>query len=297
MDRPALPERFARILPFAATLGAMACFQTGAAIAKSLYPAVGPQGAAALRLGLGAALLVILIRPWRSWPRPAPIAPLIGLGVAAGGAVLFFYMAIARLPLGVAISLQFLGPLSVAVVSSRRPTDLLWAALAAGGVWSLVGSGAQGSTIDLLGVASALCAAGCWAGYILSGRVASAAFGGSTAALATSIAALVVLPWGLLKAGPALFSPQVLPLALVVALVSTAIPFSLEIYALPRMPARTFSVFTSLEPAFGVISGVLLLGERLTLTQIGGVALVITAAAGSAWSSANGKAGAPPPPT
>jgi len=277
----------------------MACFQVGAAFAKSLFPAVGPLGAVTLRLGFGAIMLVAIARPWRNWPRPAPIWPLLGLGVAAGGAVAMFYLAQSRLPLAVAISLQFLGPLAVAVFGSRRPIDLLWAALAAAGVWCLVGAGATASAVDPLGLGFAMCAAVAWASYILCGRAASAAFGGSTAALASSIAAILVLPFGVAQAGAALLAPSTLPMALLVALLSTVIPFSLELYALPRLPARTFATFTSLEPAFGVASGWVLLNQHLALARIAGVAVVITAAAGAAWSSARA---APPsladaPPT
>ena len=279
-------------LPLLATLSAMACFQIGAACAKSLFPVIGPQGAAALRLSLGAVMLLVIVRPWRSWPRRAPILALLGLGAATAGAVLMFYLAQSRLPLGVAIALQFLGPLTVAIVGTRRPIDLVWAALAAAGVWWLVGSGAHASAIDLVGVAFALCAAVAWATYILCGRIASAAFGGSTGALASSIAAVLVAPFGVAQAGTALLSPALLPMALLVALLSTVIPFSLELYALPRLPARTFATFTSLEPAFGVMSGWVLLGQHLAITQIAGVAVVITAAAGAARSSASRPAAA-----
>jgi len=272
-------------LPLLATLCAMACFQVGAAGAKTMFAAIGPQGAAALRLLLGALILLAIARPWRNWPRPAPLLPLFGLGAATGGAVLMFYLAQSRLPLGVAIALQFLGPLAVAVFGTRRLIDLVWAGLAAVGVWCLVGSGARTSDIDLEGVAFALCAAVAWAAYILCGRIASAAFGGSTGALAASIAAILVLPVGIAQAGTALLSPALLPMALLVALLSTAIPFSLELYALPRLPARSFATFTSVEPAFGVLSGWVLLGQHLRLAQIAGVAVVIAAAAGAAWSS------------
>jgi inner membrane transporter RhtA len=273
-------------MPLLATTAAMACFQIGAAFAKGLFPAIGAEGAAALRLCLGAVMLVAIARPWRTWPRRAPLPALFGLGAATAGAVVMFYLAQSRLPLGVAISLQFLGPLAVAVFGSRRPTDLLWAALAAAGVWLLVGGGQAAATVDPSGIAFALCAAVAWAGYILCGRVASAAFGGSTGALAASIAAVLALPVGLAHAGSALFAPTLLPMALLVALLSTAIPFSLELYALPRLPARTFATFTSLEPAFGVLSGFLLLDQRLSVLRLAGVAVVVAAAAGAAWSSA-----------
>lgn len=285
-----------------ATVAAMASFQIGAALAKGLFPAAGPQGAAALRLCLGAAMLMALARPWRAWPRRAPLLPVLGLGASMAGAMLMLFLALERLPLGIAIALQFLGPLAIALFGSRRLTDLIWAALAAGGVWSIVGAGAGAAALDPAGVAFALGAAIGWAGYILCGRVAGAAFGTSTAALAVSIAAALVLPVGVHHAGASLASPALIPLALLVAALSTAIPFSLELYALPRMPARTFAVFMSLEPAFGVLSGLLILGERLTGAQTGGVAVVVLAAAGAAWSGVEekprdartGRAGAPP---
>jgi inner membrane transporter RhtA len=272
-----------------ATVAAMAAFQAGAAFAKGLFPAVGAQGAATLRLVLGALMLLVLMRPWRNWPAKPPLGALAVLGAAVAGVIVFFYLALETLPLGAAIALQFMGPLAVAVVGSRKAADLAWAALAAGGVWLLVAQGPDGgqagAKLDLVGVAWALGAAACWGAYIVAGRVVTAAFGRSTAALSIGIAAVIMLPVGVSHAGAALLDPALLPLALLVAVMSTAVPFSLEFWAMARMPARTFAVFTSLEPAFGVLSGLVLLGERLGLVQIGGVALVMAAAAGAAWSS------------
>jgi inner membrane transporter RhtA len=279
----------AAFLPFAAVIGATCAFQVGASIAKSLFPAVGPQGTAALRLILGAAMLIAVLRPWRNWPKDAPLLPMAGLGLATAGAILFFYMALGRLPQGVAIALQFLGPLGVAIAGSRRASDLVWTALAAAGVWGLVGHDLMAGgprQLDLLGVAFALAAGASWAAYIVWGQAASRAFGHATPALAVGIATLAVVPVGVHHAGlAALIQPGLLPLALLVALVSTAIPFSLEMYALPRMPARTFAVLTSLEPAFGALSGLLLLHERLAPAQLIGICAVMAAAAGAAWSS------------
>lgn len=282
--------RFDILLPLLAILTAMAAFQGGAALAKGLFPSVGPQGAAALRVSLSALMLLAITRPWRAWPRDAPLLPVLGLGASIAAAITFFYMALERLPLGVAIPLQFLGPLSIAVLGSRRPSDFLWAGLAAAGVWQLVGGLGGDMAYDPVGVLLALGAAMGWAGYILCGRRASAALGQSTAAPAIAVAALIVAPVGLAHAGGALFDPKLLPLALVVALVSSAIPFTLELYALPRLPARTFATFTSLEPAFAVLFGFALLHERLSAGQIAGVALVIAAAAGAAWTSGGRRA-------
>ncbi len=263
----------------------MAVFQIGAAFAKGLFPAVGPTGAAALRLLFGALMLLALIRPWRNWPRQAPLLSMLGLGLAMAGAIQMFYLAIDHLPLGIAIAIQFLGPLAIAVFGSRQPIDLLWAVLSGVGVWCLVAVGASGERIDLVGVAWAIGAGTSWAGYILLGRRVTAAFGNATAAISVSIAAIVIIPLGLLHAGRTLFSPDLIPLALLVALFSAAIPFSLEFFAMPRMPPRVFAVFMSIEPAFGVLFGFLILHENLTLVQMAGIAMVIAAAAGSAASA------------
>lgn len=290
------------LLPVAAVIGATAAFQVGAALAKGLFPALGPEGTAALRILLGALMLAVLIRPWRHWPADAPLLPMLGLGVTTAGAILFFYMALGRLPQGVAIALQFLGPLAVAIAGSHRPRDFLWAALAAGGVWALLGRDLTSGPgrLDLVGVGFALAAAASWAAYIVWGQTASRAFGRATPALATGIAALVIVPVGIAHAGlPALLDPRLLPLALVVAVISTAIPFTLEMYALPRLPARTFAVLTSLEPAFGALSGLLLLREALRPEQVLGVAAVMLAAAGAAGASRPAAHAAPTdaPPT
>jgi inner membrane transporter RhtA len=287
-------------LPIVATVAAMATFQIGAAFAKGLFPAVGAAGAATLRLGLGAIMLLAITRPWRAWPRHAPVFAILGLGVSLAGVILLFFLALDRLPLGVAMALQFLGPLGIALFGSRRPSDVIWAVLAGTGVWLLVDAAPATMTLDLVGVALALGAAVCWASYIICGRVIGTTFGASTAALAVSIAAVLVFPVGLLHAGGDLFAPALITMALLVALFSTAIPFSLDLYALPRMPARSYAVFMSLEPAFGVLSGLVILHERLSGAQISGVAAVITAAAGAAWSSAGQRSRANPadaPPT
>jgi inner membrane transporter RhtA len=278
--------RLGVLAPLAAAMTAMASFQVGAAIAKQLFAELGPLAVATLRIVLGAILLLCLARPWRTaWPKRAPIWPLLGLGLAMPGVILMFYLAMARLPLGVAIALQFLGPLSVAIAGSRRARDLLWAALAAGGVWLLVGVQGGAGRIDLVGIGWALGAAVGWASYILCGRAAGQAFGRSTAALAVSLAAVAILPFGAVPAAAILAKPALLPKIAAVAVFSTAVPFSLELFAMPRLPARTFAIFTSLEPAFAVLFGFILLHERLSAAQLSGVAAVIGAAAGAAWTA------------
>ena len=282
MTEAASRRSFSILAPILAVITAMAAFQVGAALAKDLFPAIGPTGAAALRLLFGSLMLLALVRPWRNWPRKAPLLSMVGLGLAMAGAIQMFYLAIDHLPLGIAIAIQFLGPLAIAVFGSRRAIDLLWAALAAGGVWCLVAMNAAGERIDFIGVGWAIGAGASWAAYILLGRRVTAVFGNATAAISVTIAALVIIPIGYASAGAALFSVDLIPLALLVALFSAAIPFSLEFFAMPRMPPRVFAVFMSIEPAFGVLFGFLILHENLTPIQIAGIAMVIAAAAGAA---------------
>ncbi len=299
MTEAAARRSFGILVPILAVIAAMAAFQVGAAFAKDLFPAVQPTGAAALRLLFGSLMLLALVRPWRNWPKKAPLVSMLGRGAAMAGAIQMFYLAIDHLPLGIAIAIQFLGPLAIAVFGSRRAIDLVWAALAAAGVWCLVAMNATGERIDLVGVAWAVGAGASWAGYILLGRRVTASFGNATAAIAVSIAALIILPIGFATAGTALFAPELIPLALLVALFSAAIPFSLEFFAMPRMPPRVFAVFMSIEPAFGVLFGFLILHENLTPIQIAGITMVILAAAGAAASARSaqahpGPADAPP---
>lgn len=299
MTEAAARRSFGILVPILAVIAAMAAFQVGAAFAKDLFPAVQPTGAAALRLLFGSLMLLALVRPWRNWPKKAPLVSMLGLGAAMAGAIQMFYLAIDHLPLGIAIAIQFLGPLAIAVFGSRRAIDLVWAALAAVGVWCLVAMNATDERIDLVGVAWAVGAGASWAGYILLGRRVTASFGNATAAIAVSIAALIILPIGFATAGTALFAPELIPLALLVALFSAAIPFSLEFFAMPRMPPRVFAVFMSIEPAFGVLFGFLILHENLTPIQIAGITMVILAAAGAAASARSaqahpGPADAPP---
>jgi len=291
---------FGILVPILAVVAAMAAFQVGAAFAKDLFPAIQPTGAAALRLLFGSLMLLALVRPWRNWPKKAPLISMLALGAAMAGAIQMFYLAIDHLPLGIAIAIQFLGPLAIAVFGSHRAIDLLWAALAAVGVWCLVVVGATGERIDLVGVGWAVGAGASWAGYILLGRRVTASFGNATAAISVSIAALIILPIGFATAGSELFSLELIPLALLVALFSAAIPFSLEFFAMPRMPPRVFAVFMSIEPAFGVLFGFLILHENLTPVQIAGISMVILAAAGAAANARSAQAHASPadaPPT
>jgi inner membrane transporter RhtA len=279
-------NRAGGLVPIGAVILATAAFQSGASVAKGLFPSIGAQGAASLRLLIGAIILLAITRPWTDWPPRAARLSIVLLGVCMAAAVVAFYLALERLPQGVCIAIQFLGPLAVAIGGSRRSRDLLWAALAATGVALLLNVG-RAEAIDGLGLGFALVAATGWGGYIVIGRRLSR-FGArpGTPALAMSVAAAIMVPVGLAHAGAALFAPSHLVLAVFVGILAAAVPFPLELFALSRLPARTFAVMMSLEPAFGALSGFLLLGQALLPSQIAGVGAVVAAAIGASLTNA-----------
>lgn len=270
----------ARLIPYAALFAGMMILAGGTSFAKSLFSVIGAQGATAYRVGISALLLVLVFRPWRFALTRADLKAVVLYGAVLGAMNLSFYMALRTIPLGMAVALEFTGPLAVALLSSRRLTDFAWIALAAAGLLLLVPHGADMHTLDPAGMAYALAAGLCWALYIVSGRRAGTRHGTQTVALAASVAALAVLPFGLAQAGPALFSPALLPLAVGVAILSSSLPYALEITVLARMPVRVFGTLLSLEPVFAAVSGLLFLGEILTLTQWAAVAAIVAASAG-----------------
>jgi len=260
----------------------MVSFQAGASVAKGLFAVVGPQGAAALRLAFGTALLLIVFRPWRTRPSAAAWRPIIIYGVALGVMNLLFYTALASVPLGVAVALEFTGPLAVAMMASRRPIDFLWIALAVGGLLLILRpTGVAGSGLDPLGVACALGAGVCWALYIIFGQKAGGEHGMQTTALGMVIAAAIVVPVGVFQAGAALLSPPVLLFGAVVGLLGTALPYALEMIALTRLPTRTFGTLMSLEPAVGALAGLIMLHQVLSLTQWLAIGAVVVASVGA----------------
>jgi inner membrane transporter RhtA len=263
-------------------LVSMAAFQGAASIARGLFGAVGPQGAAALRVAFGAAVLAVVFRPWRAAPSPAAWRPLIVYGVSLGAMNTLFYCAIASIPLGVAVALEFSGPLAVAAFSSRRPIDFLWIALAVGGLLLILRPDAGSAALAPLGVACALGAGVCWALYIVFGQKAGAEHGAQTTALGMLVAAVIVIPIGVAHAGAALLAPQVLLLGAAVGVLGTAFPYALEMFALTRLPARTFGTLMSLEPAVGALAGLVLMQQALAPTQWLAIAAVVTASVGAA---------------
>ena len=251
--------------------------QLGAAFAVTLFAELGPAGTAFLRLAFAA---VILCAIWR--PRLTGDLRLAAtFGVSLGLMNWTFYEAIARLPLGVAVTIEFSGPLLVAVLGSRRPLDLVWVALAAAGIVLLVGPG--GESVDPVGVAFALAAAVLWMAYIYLNKRTGAAFpGGSGLAIAMVVGALVVLPAGVISADGALTQPDLLGAALVVAILSSVLPYSLDLEALRRLPAAVFGVLMSLDPAIAAVVGFVVLGQALGGREVAAIAMVVVASAGAA---------------
>lgn len=264
-------------------LVAMVSVQTGASLAKQMFAAVGPQGAAALRLAFASLILLILVRPWRGRLGGAEVRAVLAYGAALGTMNLLFYMALKSLPVGLAVAIEFAGPLCLALATSRRRLDLVWVGLAVAGIALLLLLGRVTSTVDPVGVALALGAGGCWAAYIWFGQKLSALLPSIRAtALGTCAAAVLVIPIGALHAGASLLNPALLPFAAGVALLSSVIPYSMEMVAMKRLPTRTFGVLMSLEPGFAALSGLALLGERLSPNQWLGMACVMTASLGAA---------------
>lgn len=280
-----LPRSLAATLfPIGLLLIAMASIQSGASLAKSMFPVVGAQGTTTLRLIFASIIMLALLRPWRARFNASTLRSVIIYGLALGGMNFLFYMSLRTVPLGIAVALEFTGPLAVAIFASRRALDFLWIALAIVGLLLLIPTGQTGASLDLTGAAYALGAGVCWALYILYGQRAGAENGIQTAALGVLIAALFVAPIGIAHAGSALLTPALIPVALAVAILSTALPYSLEMVALTRMPARTFGTLMSIEPAFGALSGLLFLGEVLSLTQWLAILAIITASVGATLS-------------
>lgn len=268
-------------LPTAVILIAMISIQSGASLAKSLFPLVGAPGVTALRLALGTLILVVIFKPWRLRFAREQRLPLLFYGLALGAMNYLFYLSIQRIPLGIAVALEFTGPLAVALFGSRRPLDFVWVVLAVLGLWYLLPLGQDVAQVDLTGALLALGAGACWAVYILTGQRAGEEHGPATVAMGSLIAAVIFVPLGMLQATDTLFQWSLLPLGLAIAVLSTALPYSLEMIALTRMPTKTFGTLMSIEPALAALSGMVFLGETLTFTQTLALGAIILASMGS----------------
>jgi inner membrane transporter RhtA len=278
-----------------AVLAAQVSVNVGAAIGKGLFAQIGPEGVAALRTSIAALILLAVARPWTTRLTRSQVTALGLYGLALGGMNLLIYWAIARIPIGIAVAIEICGPLTVVLLTSRTARDFLWLALAVAALAMLVPWPGAEATLDPLGVAFALGAATCWGLYILLGKRASEVPGAKAVAIGMAVACLITVPFGLGNAGAQLFSASVLGLGLVVATLSSALPYLLEMTALRRLTSRVFGLVTSSAPAIAALVGYLLLGEALTPLQWAAIALMVSASAGSAV-TARASGQAPPAP-
>lgn len=254
--------------------------QSGAAEATRLFSRVGPAGAVTLRLVFAAVVLMAVVRPRLRGRRRTDVAVVAGFGVVLGAMNLSFYEAISRIPLGVAVTIEFVGPLAVAVAGSRRRADLGWAVLAAVGVALL--AAAPTGHLDRAGILLALAAGGCWAGYIILNRETGRRSEGLDGlALAMVVAAVVVAPLGVASAGGALLRPTTAAAGLGVAVASSALPYALELVALRSVTPRAFGILLSLDPAVAALAGLLILGQHLGAREMVAIAAVVAANVGS----------------
>lgn len=265
----------------------MFSFQTGASIAKTLFPVLGPAGTVALRTGIATLILLAIWRPFRT-PADGRVRltgavwrAILPYGISLGCTNYLFYQSIARIPLGIAVAIEFIGPLAVAIIGSRRPIDLLWAALATGG-FALIGWPQGHVRLDPVGVAFALGAALGWGNYIVTGvRLGRVLDAGPGVALGLMVSAVVVVPLGIASLGPIGHTPALLIPAAGIAVLSSALPYTLELAAMRRMTARGFGLLMSLEPAVAGLTGLVLLNEAISPRSWIAILAISAASAGS----------------
>ncbi|MFI0241546.1 EamA family transporter [Streptomyces sp. NPDC016845] len=268
--------------PVGLVLAGCVSVQFGGALAVSLMPRTGAVGVVTLRLVVAALVLIVVCRPKLRGHSRADWGTVVAFGVAMGGMNMIFYQAAARIPLGLAVTFEVLGPLALSVIASRRLINFLWAGLALCGVFLLGGAGESVGGLDMVGVACALAAGGMWAAYIIfSARTGRRFPQADGLALAMAVAAVLSLPLGISTAGTRLLDPVTIGLGAAVAVLSSVLPYTLELIALRRLPASTFAVMMSLEPAIAALAGFLVLSQALTWLQALAIALVIGASMGA----------------
>lgn len=271
-----------KFLPILTLIFAMCSIQFGASVAKKLFPLAGIAGASSLRLLFASLVLVLIFRPWKETFSRTKIKSLFFYGTSLGLMNLSFYFALARIPLGIAVALEFTGPLAVAIISSQKKLDYIWALLAGIGIYLLLPINNTVNALDPLGIFFALLAGFFWALYILFGKKAGDDLhGGVATSMGMFFAAIVVIPWGLFMDAPKMLTSEAIPLGIFVGLFGSAIPYALEMIALKKMPSQTFSVLMSLEPAVASLSGLLFLGEILSITQWFAIGCVMISSFGS----------------
>ncbi|OCG00299.1 EamA family transporter [Gilliamella sp. wkB112] len=259
----------------------MISVQGSASMAKYLFPLLGPEGMTAWRLAFSAVLLVIIFKPWRKPITKLALKYIFLYGIVMGCMNLCFYNAIARIPVGIGVAIELTGPIMVAMCSSRRLTDFIWLGIAVTGLVILLPIHQASSDLDPIGILLALGAGSCWAGYILFGRKAGALHGSSSVAIGSVIASFLIFPIGVWQCGGLMFSVDLLPLVFVVALLASAIPYGLDMIALPRVPAQTFSTLMSLSPVFAAFSGLIILHEQLNGYQWLAIGFIIISSIGT----------------
>lgn len=268
--------------PVGLVLAGCVSVQFGGALAVSVMPRTGAVGVVTLRLVMAAVILLLFCRPRLRGHSRTDWGTVVAFGIAMGGMNMLFYQAAARIPLGLAVTFEVLGPLTLSVLASRRVINFLWAGLALCGVFLLGGAGEGLGGLDLVGVAFALAAGAMWAAYIIfSARTGRRFPQADGLALAMAVAALLSLPLGIVTAGSRLIDPVTLGLGAAIAVMSSVLPYTLELVALRRLPASTFAVMMSLEPAIAALAGFLVLSQTLAWYQALAIGLVIAASVGA----------------
>jgi len=268
-------------MPYLALFGGMACLAIGTSFAKHLFPLIGAQGTSALRVGLSALILIAVWRPWRFKLSKTDAGRILLYGLVLGLMNLTFYLSLRTIPLGPAIAIEFTGPLALALIHARRWIHFLWVGCAVAGLGLLLPLRGGIYALDPVGMAFAAAAGLFWALYIIFGKSLSHMHAGQSVALGMSTAAIVILPFGVMSAGTALLLPSVLFVGLGVALLSSALPYSLEMIALRHIPERTFGVMLSAEPAIGAIAGMVILHEQLSGLQWFAIGCIVIASIGA----------------
>ncbi|KKZ74695.1 transporter [Streptomyces showdoensis] len=291
-SRASRATRATRLGPVALVVAGGLSVQFGSAVAVLLMPRAGALGVVTLRLVLAAAVLLLVCRPKVRGHSRADWGTVLAFGAAMSGMNILFYLAVDRIPLGAAVTLEVLGPLALSVIASRHLANLLWAGLALGGVVLLSGGGFD--RLDPAGAGFALAAGAMWAAYIVfSARTGRRFPQADGLALAMAVGAVISLPFGIVEAGDRLLVPSTVGLGLAVALMSSVLPYTLELLALRRLPAPTFAILMSLEPAIAATAGFLVLHQALGVTDALAIALVIAASMGAVRTQARRSAGGP----
>ncbi|MBC7466107.1 MAG: EamA family transporter [Bdellovibrio sp.] len=273
----------------------MLSIQFGASLAKQLFPIAGPSGTTMLRVCLAALILLIIWRPWRIKFTSTQIKLFTGYGICLGAMNILFYLALARIPLGIAVALEFTGPLVLSLITSKKAIDIFWAILAGVGIYLVLPvSETNANALDLIGILLALAAGVFWALYIIFGQNSGKnTHSGHATAIGMTFAAFVTIPFGVYFNSAEVFQISILPLGLAIAVLSSALPYSLEMMAMKNISTTTFGVLMSLEPAIAALMGFLFLNENLTAIQIAAIACIIVASVGSAASLKNRSAPVP----